>query len=1117
MHLHGLKLLTALIVILGNAIHPSSLDRNSTQQFFNEVADFDDVIELEKDSIVNFKESSRNHESGQSVVQRSDMFENPKVISSSRIKTDVQGVENGLSNSFNTYQISPSEESKENIPFQSQPQNQPEIIFETPVLYEVGDRSQRQGYFMVKQKQLEGIPHIHETPTHQNTQECGRVETVNSNLNHETSDDSEEIPQNINNCYDDNNSKNRNLHNLEHKHETLQDRADTADHEKVCNKLIQLFHEIPLVEQMMKEILKSNDPQAMNNNWKSIKCIIREQRPNIAKSDLLERPETKNCFQRYMRRRRRKRHSTYINLRNPRKKINNNLAKRNAKDDPRFRNIIDFIIKNKEFLDKYTYVPVVFATIRDSTYKEKESMTTSPESYTQPIIPSQLFGNATASSSTLSSQTGYVMTTQSGQSTQISTVTHKGPSVVIAQENPVISQQARNLTNELNFRIPKLKRTFQDIMEIMNSQPSVNRIKKEIATQPILFSNSAEKMSSLSPNIATRPNEPTIAYLNQSKLIVFPDIHMGQQSEKADSPEIQKIVNVLSIILPPQNNNNSIPNSPVPNPALSSISISSPDSTVETSVNSNTNSDFNSTPNSGLSSTSNSGINSTIKFTLNSQTFNHSSNLSSVSGLSSTSIYGLSSTATYNLSSILNSGINSIPNSTINLTQNGLKTFNESDMIPGVLIYPIADKNNKTKRNIFNLLDKDETAEHVTFGNDVLEEQMSLDSLDTIVNQKYFDLYPPPKLKKEANDCQNETEEMLNVLKSLNMRMPEDTDSSKKDLKDTLGSLPKLSNNLNEETIQSIETTEHTMETGPPNAPDAPDFSSLSSVNMTKLLEINPGEIGSGYGRTSFKKGKIDSYLNIGNSSNSTLNIEEWCATSLGIQKANDSVTDTISSVKEYPRPGHYKTPPSGMSTSEIISDIFSSSQGTTLSVNNIPKELSASAPSNSYNTSTVTTITTTFRQNSEVTTSKSSSTVKESIEASSNSAKLRDMTSKLKRLQKDLKLVNEVQNILNGINELEHRQKKRSLPFEDLSTYSTDKPIFELNFKLVSEIPDKEKEISGLGKILNWKSKTDQKTPGEKCRSKRRTRKRKRKRKRKHRPHSRNRRFLGQRSQNFQ
>ncbi|KAG5892166.1 hypothetical protein JTB14_026404 [Gonioctena quinquepunctata] len=62
MHLHGLKLLVALIIILGNAIYSVSLADSSTKYNFNEVADFDDIIEEDKISVqANKKSTSRNH------------------------------------------------------------------------------------------------------------------------------------------------------------------------------------------------------------------------------------------------------------------------------------------------------------------------------------------------------------------------------------------------------------------------------------------------------------------------------------------------------------------------------------------------------------------------------------------------------------------------------------------------------------------------------------------------------------------------------------------------------------------------------------------------------------------------------------------------------------------------------------------------------------------------------------------------------------------------------------------------------------------------------------------------------------------------------------------------
>lgn len=134
-----------------------------------------------------------------------------------------------------------------------------------------------------------------------------------------------------------------------------------------------------------------------------------------------------------------------------------------------------------------------------------------------------------------------------------------------------------------------------------------------------------------------------------------------------------------------------------------------------------------------------------------------------------------------------------------------------------------------------------------------------------------------------------------------------------------------------------------------------------------------------------------------------------------------------------------------------------------------------------------------------------------------STTSKNLDLGMKLKRLENDLKLVNEVQNILNGMNGPERIVRKKRQTFYDSGSLSkTDEPILDINLEVVTDQPSeayvnldtpKSREVNALGKILKWKHSN----PGR-CRHKRKVSKIKKKQRKFRRT---NRRFLGQRYQN--
>lgn len=136
------------------------------------------------------------------------------------------------------------------------------------------------------------------------------------------------------------------------------------------------------------------------------------------------------------------------------------------------------------------------------------------------------------------------------------------------------------------------------------------------------------------------------------------------------------------------------------------------------------------------------------------------------------------------------------------------------------------------------------------------------------------------------------------------------------------------------------------------------------------------------------------------------------------------------------------------------------------------------------------------------------------------------DISAKLKRLEADLKLVNEVQNILNGISAKDHKINKREAdsqkanPNGESAGCDETTTLFELNLKVVDQ-NSVENEIEGLGKLLKWKANR----PKDDCRIRRMANRRKKKKKKKKqmkkwkkKKHklTRPRRFLGLGIQNF-
>ncbi|CAH1116826.1 unnamed protein product [Phaedon cochleariae] len=797
-----------------------------------------------------------------------------------------------------------------------------------------------------------------------------------------------------------------------------------------CNQLFEIFHKIP---QIVKQLADSTDPQTRNTNWKSIKCIIRQQNPNFARSGILDRPESKNCFQKFIRRR--KRHSTYINFRNRKKKFNNNLAKRNAPDDSRFKNIIDFIIKNKSFRSNYTYVPVLFATVKsvDLNQLETSEISSVTDGSSTENLSLQTSSSSASKSTNMSSTNSLLMSstnTISGITTvktdntesmkptisegSTSTIIHSdssaGGSATATSTLLPAMKEAKNLTEELSFRIPRLRESFQDIMDLMKDEPIAKRMKKEISDSAST-TNVAEGNSIGS----TRKNDTTPSSPPSNSTVPITTTVISTVNPESINPSISSTEHV-----------------PFPSESHFNFTISDKSSTK---------------------------VIDKLELKL------------PFSGTDMKTMIANGSVCATKLSNVTSS----FPI--------------DGNVIPGVLIYPINSEtlNNKSKRGIQE--EEEYSAENKLGGEYSAENNLGINYYFTIdepnlnANKKYIDFNPLPKLKKDVlNDCQNETEEMLNVLKSLNMKVPDEIENSK----DKFG--PDLTNstsNIVPNTTETASITELSTETT-----NVMDFNSLSGINISSLMETNPIP-------NVIKPVANINKMKLFNSSNveTTIDIDAWCATSIGV------ANEIIPSITIPSRSAKTTTPSSTDTFSTIISS--ETPEISTKSETSIIPETSP-LPETSK-TSTTFSISTPILNGELV------------KEVHKPSLQQKNTADKLRQLETDLKLVNEVQNILNGMNGAKHEMKKRELSSDQTDCTTENNPIFELNFKVVSDNPEsnKDKEINELGKILQLKAKT------EKCRRRRlskfqrkRMKKKKQKNKRKQKPH-RIHRFLGQRIQN--
>ncbi|CAH2008660.1 unnamed protein product [Acanthoscelides obtectus] len=195
--------------------------------------------------------------------------------------------------------------------------------------------------------------------------------------------------------------------------------SEDADLEDACNAINQILRN-PLVDRLlMNTIYKPPDPANLSDKWNTFVFIVRKLEPNTPQG-ILEHPNAKDCVKMYVRKRRRKRHSTATLLKRKQKMIKR-LQRRDTIDkmqeDDLFKDIAKFLVSNKLKHKGYTYVPVMFShqvndglagyTVRDLNGDLNVKLT---EASTMPFSASK---SATAISSTTTATTASSATSAS--------------------------------------------------------------------------------------------------------------------------------------------------------------------------------------------------------------------------------------------------------------------------------------------------------------------------------------------------------------------------------------------------------------------------------------------------------------------------------------------------------------------------------------------------------------------------------------------------------------------------------------------------------------------------------------------------------------------------------
>lgn len=212
-------------------------------------------------------------------------------------------------------------------------------------------------------------------------------------------------------------------------------------------------------------------------NWLDLRNKAREINSKFISE--LGKPHARDCFVRFVKTRR-KRHSTYLVSKRHNKRWNKYVDKRNLDEqylEHSFQNIYDFIVKNQTFHDKFTYVPIIFAKVKTTS--------TNPELLaTTVVLKCENYDHENSQTTTGSSLL------IDSSSLRISS-TQKEEHSKAFPRNLAIIPAAKNLTEELQFKIPQLRRSLLDIIARQKTA-SVNKKRKKRADGSNLTSQSSD-------------------------------------------------------------------------------------------------------------------------------------------------------------------------------------------------------------------------------------------------------------------------------------------------------------------------------------------------------------------------------------------------------------------------------------------------------------------------------------------------------------------------------------------------------------------------------------------------------------------------------------------------
>ncbi|XP_057672215.1 mucin-4-like [Diorhabda carinulata] len=960
-----------VILILGQLpILSTSGDAISKRVSFNNVEDFKDVVEFSDSN----KNDVKTEDSTVASEKKPETFESHNVWPLSRVKTDVNNVQKSqisIKNKKNYDKLSNSDRNND--------------------IYVVRKLGPSKGYFFVEKR--------HKPSRKQIKHKRNWADSNNQLVNGE----------------------NR-LENEKNKEAEISN----------CKELFSIFDEIPLIQDKIKQLLEKKTSKRMSDTWKSIKLIIMNH-PEYSNNHMLDKLETKRCFQNFVNNQRRKRHSTYINLRNQKKKINNNLAKRNIDDDPRFKNIINFIVKNRMFSDKYTYVPIMFAKVENCTTNYTTENTTNNVNYITT-------NNDIESSTNLNNSTSMnVNVTKTNELNSSTTSSHKDIPVELKEKytmrlklevpeedtqlqyydddsmdsqvdnstfktgNPTSSLQLTNKSGNTRSKknITKLNNVTNTDSNEKVTNCDTNNTEEEPITLALTYatSNSKENCENTTlNNISTTYNVSTTNNENGTEPIVTQASATNIVPSYVATSTFSEIIDKVTVQFGKAKGNNEINNINIHYSTVNvTFSLGSSNVTCE-----------NTTRNipEGVS---------TENISIDTSTIN-------VSAITSSIVYESDSTSSNVKGINSNIGANTLEKPIPQTTENAVTTNAiKHKIIPGILIYPLSKFDNVIDKNKRNAVDIESDVEE--------DDTVTIEDINNENNVKYVNFNPFIKEKKSvSSNCSEETERMLDELQKLQLPIEEnitisnednvtysgpqiyhfnetdsrtDTTETVSDLITNTTSTPSSITTLPKEPGDNCSTTQPVpiVSASNPSSEEAIDYASTTEniietkiTNIQSLPGLNPSsEEVVGVSEDSVKSAiNTNEKINVqySKNDNTTLNGLNFTSTTLLQNQINVSI-QTETSLP--PTSINYTTAPSCESIREGYQNITSSTAGTTnptviLSTGNVLAS---------------TTIATVLNQ---------------SISAVLPHKNRKSVNLKIESLEQDLQLVNEIQSILDGV-----------------------------------------------------------------------------------------------------